>query len=33
MRHPSRIVTIVVEGRDLQYGWGGATVTVAMPDR
>lgn len=27
---PDGVSSVVVEGRDLQYGWGGATVSVAL---
>lgn len=28
---PEDVDTVVVEGRDLQYGWGGKTVEVDLP--
>ena len=28
---PEDVDTVVVEGRDLQYGWGGETVGVDLP--
>lgn len=28
---PSDVDTIIVEGRDLEHGWGGATVTLEVP--
>ncbi|MGB8361039.1 MAG: hypothetical protein WCE80_06520, partial [Acidimicrobiia bacterium] len=28
---PASVSTVVVEGRDQVYGWGGATVTVTLP--
>jgi hypothetical protein len=30
---PEGVEEIVVEGRDLEHGWGGETVTVRVPDR
>lgn len=30
---PDDVDEIIVEGRDLEHGWGGDTVTVAVPGR
>ncbi|MEM9517216.1 MAG: hypothetical protein AAGA42_20375 [Actinomycetota bacterium] len=30
---PADVAVVVVEGRDQQYGWGGATIEYALPGR